>query len=115
MTQMKWTLWQIEGMEKWAVCDGPGPLHVAGYVVRENGFWKAKGSDVQYLDMYSAAASITTEPLPPVGNFYSLARDGETRVVFTDPEALDIHRREGWRVVSILDLKTDPRSDFSSR
>jgi hypothetical protein len=100
---MKWTFWQTEGrQDRWAVCDGPGPLKVAGYITFREGTWFAEGKNTQFLDMESAAAAITEEPLPKDGNFYIIARNGETRVVFTYPDILPIHLADGWRKVSIL-------------
>jgi hypothetical protein len=99
---MNWTFWQSEGRpDRWAVCDGPGPLNVAGYVIWRDGAWSTEGSDTRFLDMESAAGTLTKDPLPRDGNFYIISRDGEIRVVFTYPDVLKLHERDGWTKVSV--------------
>ena len=60
------SLWVNEHGE-WAVCDGPGPTEVAGYLVEAaGGGWAIKGDPLhrRFLDQESAAATELGQPLP---------------------------------------------------
>jgi hypothetical protein len=97
------TLWFTPSGE-WAVCDGPGPLNVAGYLVEvAGGAWAIKDdpNHTHFLDQRSAAAAVLGKPLPEDLRYYKLKRGGETGVVLTYPDVIDRTLADGaWTLLA---------------
>jgi hypothetical protein len=96
------TLWFTQDGE-YAVCDGPGPTNVAGYIIElpKGGGWIIKGDRLnrRFLDHQSAAASVLNRPLPKDLLSYLVKRGGEERTVLTYPDVIEHIRADGWTVV----------------
>lgn len=96
------TLWFTKDGE-YAVCDGPGPTEVAGYVIQlpKGGGWVIKDDPLnrRFLDYQSAAASILNTALPEELLSYLIKRGGEQRTVLTYPDVIETIKGDGWSVV----------------
>jgi hypothetical protein len=100
---MKPSYWR-DSRGYWAVCDGPGPLNVAGYVFqRPDNTWAVEGDGLNraFLDQLSAASAVLKRELPDGVKYYELKRQGETAFVATYPEVLASLMAEGWSAVSV--------------
>jgi hypothetical protein len=99
---MKPTFWR-DPRGHWSVCDGPGPLNVAGYIFqRPDNTWAVEGDELNrvFLDQLTAASTVLRQELPAGVQYYELKRQDETAFVATYPEVLDSIRAEGWSVVA---------------
>lgn len=95
-------LWFTKDGE-YAVCDGPGPTDVAGYIIQlpKGGGWCIKGDPLnrRFLDYQSAAASVLNKPFPDELLSYLIRRGGDERTVLTYPDVIDTIKADGWSVV----------------
>jgi hypothetical protein len=96
------TLWMTKDGD-YAVCDGPGPTNVAGYIIElpKGGGWIIKNDPLnrRFLNPESAAASVLDKPFPTDLLSYLLKRGGEERTVLTYPDVIERIKAEGWTVV----------------
>lgn len=99
------------GMSLWstpngdfAVCDGPGPTGVMGYIVQlpNGGGWIIKDDKLnrRFLDDQSAAATVLNKPFPEGLLSYLVKRGGEQRTVLTYPDVIEKIKAGGWTVVT---------------
>jgi hypothetical protein len=103
------SLWVNEHGE-WAVCDGPGPTEVAGYLVEAaGGGWAIKGDPLhrRFLDQESAAATVLGKPLPDDLRYYSLKRGDETGIVLTYSDVIERILAGGWTLVASARMLSD--------
>jgi hypothetical protein len=78
------SLWTVSE-NRWAVCDGPGPDGIKGYVTfRDHEYW-AEGQPAGNLTLETAAGRIIGRPLEPGRELidYIIQRGDETRTVRT--------------------------------
>lgn len=99
------SLWRISDSE-WAVCDGPGPNDVKGYLIeREGSPWAIKddASQRQFLRQIDAAASVLNRQPPSGAEYltYILKRGHEEREIVTDADMVKLIIADGgWSRVS---------------
>lgn len=94
-------LWFTNG--DYAVCDGPGPTNVVGYIseVPNGGGWIIKGDKLnrRFLNPESAAASVLDKPFPTDLLSYQIKRGGDERTVLTYPDVIETIKADGWTVI----------------
>ena len=101
---MNYTLWRdLRGY--FAVCNGPGPLEVDGYIFqRPNNTWAMENDELNrvFLDHVTAASAVLKRELPQGIHYYELKRGVETASIATYPEMLERLKADGWVKVSEL-------------
>src|SRR4051812_14386772 len=100
---MNFTLWRdVRGF--WAVCDGPGPLGVVGYIFGEDGKWRIEKDEQNrpFLDYLSAASALLGKKLPEGVHFFELKRGKEIAFVATNDETAKRLQAEGWTTAAVL-------------
>jgi hypothetical protein len=87
--------------DDWAVCDGPGPTGVKGYIERSQDGYRIRGDEscVKFMDLESAGSRILDVPVNGTSE-YMVSKDTETRIVRTYPDSLELLKRDGWSVVT---------------
>jgi hypothetical protein len=93
----------LNGSGGWAVCNGPGRLNVAGYLLEVSGGGCAIKNDPlhrRFLDQQSAAATVLGKPVHEELRYYSLKRGGEFGIVLTHPDVLKRILDDGWILVA---------------
>jgi hypothetical protein len=100
---MNFTLWR-DPRGHWAVCDGPGPTEVSGYILGEAGGWKIEDDEQNrvFLDYVSAAAAVLERELPGGVSFYELARGEDVWIVATTEPMKDLLLNDGWTLKARL-------------
>jgi hypothetical protein len=97
------TFW-LDSRGYWAVCDGPGPKNVEGYLYqRPDNTWAIEGDTGgrAFFDQQSAAAAVLAKPLPEGVQYYELKREGETAFVATYPDVAKTLESDGWSIVAM--------------
>jgi len=96
---MKASLWKTPD-GSWAVCEGPGPTGVKGYVEFKDG-WRIvpDTSGTVYMNPESAAAKVLGVNVPETDE-YILSKDGELRSVRTYPDNIVSLTDQGWKEVA---------------
>ena len=91
------SLWAAENGD-WAVCEGPGPQAISGYIYRDGPVWRVRGDTrTIYLDQESAASAVLGESFQPCGEF-TVSR-GPVKAIVRAPEAVvNQLRAEGWDI-----------------
>jgi hypothetical protein len=97
------TLWFTKDGE-YAVCDGPGPTGVAGYIIQlpKGGGWVMKDDPLgrRFLDYQSAAATVLNKPLPADLLSYMIKRGSDERTVLAYPDVIETIKADGWSVIA---------------
>ena len=96
---MQASLWKTPD-GSWAVCEGPGPTGVKGYVEFRNGWHIVPDSSgTVYMNIESAAAEVLEATVPETDE-YLVSKDGELRSVRTYPDNILFLTSQGWKQVA---------------
>jgi hypothetical protein len=97
---MEGSLWRTTQNE-WAVCEGDGPLCVAGYLQETARGWAIKDDPQNRIFLNSAsAATVLSRGFPDGVRYYLLGTPDGNRTVLTYPDVLErIVAAEGWTLI----------------